>query len=270
MKSMLLRCVVSGLMVGMTLQVAADAKQFRPWAETTYLSPSMEGPLTAVGIRRCNWGDGTYVESVGTLVGDRRTVLSTGHGVPKVSQLGANRCTFTLFGENGRPLFTSTFARLVAAEPLDSYTGSTDVDRPDWGVGTLTEDAPMQITPIRAICLEIQNVINTKNSFIITFARDKLIGNTRKLVTTKLRFGPYNKLFNVFSHDGTTFSSDSGAPIMTLEGGIPYVLAVHRGSLNHIDFNFAQLLTDSALDLIKDPVFTKNGKLETYNRKRPC
>lgn len=192
--------------------------------------------------------------STATIVGNRRTVVGSGHfrspewrGTP----VPLDDCLYELYDSSGRTTFSSKIRRENTPAPAEEYLRFS-TSREDWSVLTLEKEVPSSV-PIMPIAGVSLRDLDRSDVFLVGFHTDPRVSPRRKFVSPNCRPRLYSSRQTVrsFSHTCDTSPGASGSLLYIQTAQGPVAVAIHQGEASDgNDFNFGQIFRPSMIAAI--------------------
>jgi V8-like Glu-specific endopeptidase len=226
-------------------QVPAAARIVGP-DDRSALAAGLETELSGVGRLICrDPGSGNRFASTATLVGNRSTVLTTGHfasvsinGIKVV--IPTDYCAFELRSADGirfyaSPIVPNPISRFRAQEQPDPLT-------PDWAIVKLRTEAPDWVTPVLLKPLKAEELRRSANSFLVGYHSVPEAMALRKRYSPSCRPTPIAGSLLVFRHSCDTESGSSGGLIYMSTDKGPRAIGMNHGSATERNWNYGQMI----------------------------
>jgi V8-like Glu-specific endopeptidase len=227
------------------MQVPAAARIVGP-DERTALAADLETQLSGVGRLVCrDPASGKRFASTATVVGNRSTLLTTGH-FATVTVNGAkvviptDYCAFELRSAEG----TRFYGSLIAPDPVARFRPREQPDplTPDWAIVKLRSPVPVEVAPVLLRPINAKELSGRPDSFMVSYhsAPDHLA--LRKRYSPSCKPAPVQGSSLVFRHSCDTESGSSGGLIYVRTGRGPRAIGMNHGSATDRNWNYGQMI----------------------------
>jgi hypothetical protein len=214
--------------------------------ERSALAADMEKQLSGVGRIVCrDPASGRRFASTATLVGNRSTLLTTGH-FATVAVNGAKvvipteYCGFELRSAEGERFYGS----LIAPDPVARFQAREQPDplTPDWAIVKLRSPAPESVMPVLLRPLKPGELSRRKDTFLVSYhsVPDHLA--LRKRFSPSCKPSPVAGSALVFRHSCDTESGSSGGLIYMRTGDGLRAVGMNHGSATDRNWNYGQII----------------------------
>ncbi len=217
--------------------------------ERASLAADLEAPFSGVGRIVCrDPATGERYASTATLVGDRATVLTTGH-FRRVQKPGYTAlipidfCAFELRSAAGARIFGS----LVAPSPIARFTVRAEPNplTPDWAVVKLHNPAPQGVSPVMVRPMEAKELARRSDAFMVSYHSFPEAMARTKRYSPRCKPLPVRGAPLVFSHTCDTEPGSSGGLLYIRTATGPRAVGMNHGSSD--ERNYGQIISSEML-----------------------
>lgn len=248
-------------MIAVTAPVAGPARIVGA-DDRASLASNLEAPLSGVGRLVCrDPATGDRFASTATLVGDRSTLLTTGH-FSRVRTRGREAvipleyCAFELrSAEGGR-----TFGSLLAPGPVARFSPGAEPSpfTPDWAILKLMTPAPAAATPATVRPMKAEELAGRPDAFMVSYQSFPIETSRTKLHSPRCNPMPVRGAPLVFSHSCDSEAGSSGGLVFIATRSGPRAIGMNHGSA--VERNYGQLISAEMLrNLPKSAVERRQG-----------
>jgi hypothetical protein len=213
------------------------------------LAANLEAPFSGVGRLVCrDPASGERFASTATLVGDRSTLLTTGHfsrvQTPSyTTTIPIDYCAFELRSADGQRVFASPVGRgaggrFTARDEPSPFT-------PDWAILKLATPAPPSASPTRLKPMSAAELARRPDAFMVSYHSVPESAARTKSYSPGCTPMPVRREPLVFSHSCDTESGSSGGLVYIATPSGPRAVGINHGSA--IERNYGQILTAEML-----------------------
>ena len=217
--------------------------------ERASLAASLEAPLSGVGRLVCrDPATGDRFASTATLVGDRSTLLTTGHFSRvrtggSVAVIPVEYCAFELRSAQGVRVFGS----LLAPDPVARFSAGEEPSpfTPDWAILKLRTPAPAAAAPVLVRPMKAEELASRPDAFMVSYQSFPVETSRKKLHSPRCNPMPVDGAPLVFSHSCDTESGSSGGLVFIATTSGPRAVGMNHGSA--VERNYGQLINAEML-----------------------
>jgi hypothetical protein len=240
-----LRFLGAGAALASLAQVPAAARIVGP-DERSALAAGLESELSGVGRLVCrDPASGKRFASTATLVGNRSTLLTTGHFATVAIEgakvvIPTDYCAFELRTAEGSrfygsPIAPHPVARFRAREQPDPLT-------PDWAIVKLRTPAPASVAPVLLKPIKADELRRRTDSFMVSYHSLPDEMALRKRFSPSCKPAPVSGSPLVFRHSCDTEPGSSGGLIFVSTDKGPRAIGMNHGSATDREWNYGQLI----------------------------
>jgi V8-like Glu-specific endopeptidase len=214
--------------------------------DRTALAANLETQLSGVGRLVCrDPASGKRFSSTATLVGNRSTLLTTGH-FATVAIDGAkvviptDYCAFELRSAEGSRFYGS----MIAPNPVARFRPRElpDPMTPDWAIVKLRDPAPASVAPVILKAVKADELRRRADSFLVSYHSLPDEMALRKRYSPSCRPVAVAGSALVFRHSCDTESGSSGGLIFVSTDKGPRAIGMNHGSATDREWNYAQII----------------------------
>jgi V8-like Glu-specific endopeptidase len=214
--------------------------------ERSALAADLETQLSGVGRIVCrDPASGNRFASTATLVGNRSTLLTTGH-FATVSVAGSKvvipteYCAFELRSADGARFYGS----LIAPNPVARFRDREQPDplTPDWAIVKLRTPAPDSVSPVLLKPIKAEALSRRTDTFMVGYHSVPNEMALRKRYSPSCSPTPVAGSPLVFRHSCDTESGSSGGLIYVRTEKGPRAVGMNHGSATERNWNYGQII----------------------------
>ncbi len=217
--------------------------------ERASLAADLEAPFSGVGRIVCrDPATGERYASTATLVGDRATVLTTGHfrqvQTPSYTAvIPIDFCAFELRSAAGARVFGS----FVGPSPVARFTARAEPNplTPDWAILKLHTPAPPAVSPLMVRPMGAKELARRSDAFMVSYHSFPEANSRTKRYSPRCKPLPVPGAPLVFSHTCDTESGSSGGLLYIKTASGPRAVGMNHGS--SAERNYGQIISREML-----------------------
>jgi V8-like Glu-specific endopeptidase len=214
--------------------------------ERRALAAGLETEYSGVGRLVCrDPASGKRFASTATLVGNRSTLLTTGHFATVAIRgsrvvIPTDYCAFELRTADGSRFYGS----LIAPNPVARFRAREQPGplTPDWAIVKLRTPAPAWVAPVLLKPIEAKELGRRADSFMVSYHSVPDAMALRKRYSPSCRPAAIAGSPLVFRHSCDTEPGSSGGLIFVSTARGPRAIGMNHGSATNKEWNYGQLI----------------------------